>query len=162
GGWQAPPGWQPTGWQPPGSRPAPARAQRPTEPPRRELRHRAAAAMIFGLLSLLALSAANEVSHVGYLIAFAMVIGLAALVLGISAARRARLEDTMRPRGSVAAIILGAVSIALATLALIGLVFAHQLTNYEQCLNNAHGTAAQQACTRQLIHAIQHHFGPQG
>lgn len=118
--------------------------------------------MIFGLLSLLALSAANEVSHVGYLITFAMVIGLAALVLGISAARRARLEETMRPRGSVAAIILGAVSIALAVLALIGLVFAHQLTNYEQCLNNARGTAAQQACTQQLIHAIQHHFSSRG
>ncbi|HEX3492347.1 MAG TPA: hypothetical protein VHU92_23580, partial [Streptosporangiaceae bacterium] len=115
GTWQAPPppgAWQPPpSWQPPGP-PAPARAQRPTEQPRRELRHRAAAAMIFGLLSLLALSATGEVTHAGYLIAFALVIGLAALVLGITAARRARLEDTMRPRGSVAAIILGSVAIA--------------------------------------------------
>jgi hypothetical protein len=114
--------------------------------------------MIFGLLSLLALSAANEVSHVGYLITFALVVGLAALVLGISAARRARLEDTMRPRGSVAAIILGSVSLALAALALVGLVFTKQLTNYEQCMNNAHGTAAQQTCTRQLLHAMESRF----
>jgi hypothetical protein len=118
--------------------------------------------MIFGLLSLLALSAANEVSHVGYLITFALVVGLAALVLGISAARRARLEDTMRPRGSIAAIILGAVSIVLALLALAGLVFAKQLTNYEQCLNNAHGTAAQQTCTRQLLHGMESRFHQNG
>lgn len=111
--------------------------------------------MVFGLLSLFALSATGEVSHVGYLIAFAMVVGLAALVLGITAARRARLEDTMRPRGSVAAIILGSVSITLAALALVGLVFTKELTNYEQCINNAHGTAAQQTCTRQLVHAME-------
>jgi uncharacterized membrane protein len=114
--------------------------------------------MIFGLLSLLALSATGEVSHVGYLIAFSLVIGLAALVLGISAARRARLEDTMRPRGSVAAIILGSVSLTLAVLALIGLVFTKQLTNYQQCMNNAHGTSAQQTCTRQLLHSMESRF----
>jgi hypothetical protein len=114
--------------------------------------------MVFGLLSLLALSATGEVTHVGYLIAFALVVGLAALVLGITAARRARLEDTMRPRGSVAAIILGSVSLALAALALVGLVFTKQLTNYEQCMNNAHGTTAQQTCTRQLLHAMESRF----
>ena len=100
--------------------------------------------MIFGLLSLLALSAANEVSHVSYLITFALVVGLVGLVLGFSAARRARLENTMRPRGSIAAII------------------AKQLTNYEQCLNNAHGTTAQQTCTRQLLHAMESHFHQNG
>jgi hypothetical protein len=114
--------------------------------------------MVFGLLSLLALSATGEVSHASYLIAFGLVIGVAALALGISAARRARLEDTMRPRGSVAAIILGSVSVALALLALVGLIFTRQLTNYEQCVNNAHGTAAQQTCTRQLLHAMESRF----
>ena len=118
--------------------------------------------MIFGLLSLLALSAANEVRHTGYLITFALVVGLVGLVLGISAARRARHENTMRPRGSIAAIILGAVSILLALLALVGLVFAKQLTNYEQCLNNARSSTAQQTCTRQLLHAMESHFHQNG
>jgi hypothetical protein len=157
-------------WQPgkPGRRggpPTPARPprpSRPTAPPRRELRQRALAATIFALLSLLALVAANQAGHASYLVIFALVIAVAACVLGASAARRARREDTARPRGSVAGIILGAVAIILSLVALLGIIFARQLTNYEQCMNNAQTTAAQQACEHRLLQSVQSHYGQQG
>ncbi|HUZ27054.1 MAG TPA: hypothetical protein VMV07_25165 [Streptosporangiaceae bacterium] len=130
--------------------------------PRRELRQRALAAAIFGLLSLLALAAANQAGHASYLVGFALVVGVAAGVLGASAARRARQEDAARPPGSVAAVILGVVSVVLSLLAFVGIIFARQLTTYEQCTNNATSNAAQQACARELLHAIQSHPGQQG
>jgi predicted PurR-regulated permease PerM len=142
----------------PESAPVPARARRPgrpTAPPRRELRQQALAAAVFGLLGLLALSAVSQAGHALYLVAFALVIGAAACVLGVSAGRRARREDTVRPRGSVAAIILGAVSVVLALFAMVGIAFNQQLTSYEQCMNNAVTTAAQHACTQQLLHAVE-------
>jgi peptidoglycan/LPS O-acetylase OafA/YrhL len=129
---------------------------------RRELRHRALAAAVFGLLSLLALTAANQAGHASYLVSFALVVGVAACVLGVSAARRARREDTARPPGSVAAIILGVVSIVLSLLAFVGIVFAKQLTTYEQCRNNATSNVEQQACTRQLMHSVQSRYGQGG
>jgi hypothetical protein len=151
---QPPPGTYP----PPEFRPAPARPQRPSRPaapPRRELRQQALAASVFGLLGLLALTAANQAGHALYLVVFALVIGAAGCVLGISAGRRARREATMRPRGSVAAIVLGAVTIVLSLFAIIGIAYSQQLTTYEQCMKNATTTAAQQACTHQLMHAVQ-------
>ena len=93
---------------------------------------------------------------------FALVVGVTACVLGASAARRARREDTARPPGSVAAVILGVVAIVLSLLAFVGIVFARQLATYEQCMNNAPSNAAQQACTRQLMHSVQSRYGQQG
>jgi hypothetical protein len=132
----------------------------PTEPPRRELRQRAAAGAIFGLLSLLALSAVSQAGHALYLVIFALVIGALGGVLGISAARRARRENTIRPRGAVAAIVLSAISISLGLLALIGVIFSRQLTDYEQCMNSARTTAAQQVCTDRLLHAVESGYIP--
>jgi hypothetical protein len=146
-----PPGWQPPPNVPVRPQPRPA----PTKPPRQELRHRAIAANVFGLLSLLSLAAANQVKHVGYLVAFSLIIAVVGLVLGISAARRARLDDTMRPRGSVSSIILGSVAIVLALLTLVGLVFSKQLTTYQDCISSAHSTAAQQNCARNLLHGLE-------
>jgi peptidoglycan/LPS O-acetylase OafA/YrhL len=145
--------------------PASIRGQRPTRPtaaPRRELRQRAAAATIFGLLSLLALSGAAQANHALYLVIFALAVGLAAGVLGVSAAIGARRESTARPRGAVAGVILGGMSIALSLLAIVAIVFSSQLTNYEQCVNKAHTTAAQQACTRQMLKSVQSHYGDGG
>jgi hypothetical protein len=143
----------------PAGRPAPERRSRPTARPRQELRHRAVAATIFGLLSLLALSAANQAGHASYLVAFALAVGVAACVLGITAARRARREDTALPRGSITGIVLGTVSIGLALLAIVAMVFTQQLTSYEQCMHSAATTPAQQSCTRQLLRAVQTHYG---
>jgi Na+/proline symporter len=130
-------------------------ASRRTAPPRRELRQRALAAAIFGLLGLIALSAANQAGHASYLVGFALIIGAAGCVLGISAVVRARRDETIRPRGSVAGIIMGAVCVVLSLLAFVGIIFARQLTSYESCMNNATTNAAQQACTQQLMRAVQ-------
>jgi hypothetical protein len=159
--WGQPTGQQPQwgqqpGWTPPGSGPGrPQRPARPTAPPRRELRQRAAAAAFFGLLALLALTAANEVHRPLYLVIFSMVIGAGAAVLGISAAVRARKDNTRRPPGSVAAIVLGVISILLAGISVLAIVFARQLSNYEQCMNNASTSAAKQACANQMLQSIQ-------
>lgn len=142
----------------PGSVPAPVpQPARPSGPPRRELRHRAAAAALFGALSLFALSASGQAEHASYLLAFALVIGVAAAVLGITAARAARTEGTTRPRGSMAAIILGVVSVVLTAVTIFGMVFNSQLTRYGNCVQAARGNAAQQACTRQFIRSLEKH-----
>jgi hypothetical protein len=158
-----PPGPPPSGSlparppRPPGrpQRPARPAQPRPSAPPRRELRQRALAAAVFGLLSLLALSVADQVRHVLYLVTFALVVGLAADVLGISAARRARRETTARPRGSVAAIIMGSVSVILSLLAVVVVTYSQQFAQYEQCMNNAPTRAAEQVCAHNLMHAVQ-------
>jgi hypothetical protein len=150
---------------PPGQAPAPVppvitRPQgRPTGVPRRELRQQALAATIFGLLSMLALTAANQAGHAVYLVVFALVIGVAAAVLGISAGRRAHREGAARPRGSVAGIILGVVSVILALMALFVLTFSRQFASYEQCMNKATTPAAQQACTHHLLQSVQSRYG---
>jgi uncharacterized membrane protein affecting hemolysin expression len=92
-------------------------------------------------------------------VAFSLVISIAGLALGISGARRARLDETMRPRGTIASIILACVAIVLALLTLVGLVFDKQLNSYQQCMSSAHSTAAQQTCARHLMHNIESRLG---
>jgi hypothetical protein len=134
--------------------PRPARP-RPTAPARRELRQEALAAAVFGLLSLLALAVADQVSHPLYLVTFALVVGLAAGVLGVIAGRRARRDNTARPRGSVAAVVMGSVAVVLGLLAAVVLSYSQQFTQYEQCMNGATSHAAEQVCAHNLVHAIQ-------
>ena len=154
---------------PPGSVPpsvprpsAPASARpRPAGVPRRELRQQALAAAIFGLLSLLALTAANQAGHAIYLVIFALVVGLGATVLGITAGSRAHREGAVRPRGSVASIVLGVISVVLSLMALVVLAIPHQVANYEQCMDNASTSAQAQTCMNQLLQAVQSHYGQQ-
>ena len=120
------------------------------------------AAAVFGLLSLLALSVAGQVTHPLYLVVFALIVGLGAAVLGISAARRARRENTARPRGSVAAIILGTVAVIVGLLAVLVIAYSPQFNQYEQCLKGASSTAAEQVCAHNLLHAVQSQEGGNG
>ncbi len=123
------------------SRRQPRRSRRrPTAPPRRDLQHRGLAAAVLGLISLFALSAANLVAHALYLVTFAVVVGLIAIMAGASASRRAGEEETARPRGSLAAIILGVLSIALSALVAVGIVFASSDQRLRAVLQHrAHG-----------------------
>jgi hypothetical protein len=147
-------GQPPRPGQPP-RRPAQPRRPRPTAPPRRELRQRALAASIFGLISLFALSAAGEVKHALYLVIFSFAVAVLAIVAGASAARRARREETARPRGSLAAIILGSAAILLCAVSVFAIVFATQFANYETCIGNAPSTAAKQVCATKFMQAVQ-------
>ncbi len=116
------------------------------------MRQRAVAALILGMLSLLALLGVSTNFHRGvYLVVFSLAVGIAACWFGITAMRKARLAVTMRPRGAVAGIVLGVIG---ALLSLVGLfilaVYWQQLNTYSQCVNQANTPSAQQACADQL------------
>ena len=87
--------------------------------------------------------------------AFAFVVAVIAIVAGASASRRARREETARPRGSLAAVILGSVAIFLCAVSLVAIVFATQFSAYETCVGNASGNAAKQACAQTFIRDVQ-------
>jgi predicted PurR-regulated permease PerM len=120
------------------------------------VRQRAIAALILGLLSVLALLGVGSNFHRGiYLVIFGLLVGISACWFGISAMRRARLALTMRPRGAVAGIVLGVIGALISVILLI--VFAafwHQLTSFSQCLNQANTPSAQQACVNQLHRSV--------
>jgi amino acid transporter len=113
------------------------------------------AATVFGLLSLFALTAAGQVNHALYLVGFAFAVAVLAIGAGASASRRARREETARPRGSLAAVILGSASVFLCAVSLVAIVFATQFADYETCLTNAPGSTAKQACATKFMQAVE-------
>ena len=162
---QAPPGNAP--WQPPGGpsqprRPGragprqPARPARPLRPAEPSIRQRAIAALILGVLSLLALLGVGSNFRRGiYLVIFALVVGIGACWFGITAMRKARNSASMRPRGAVAGTVLGVIGALLGVVLLIVFVaFWNQLTSFSQCLNQASTPSAQQACVNQLHRSV--------
>ncbi len=125
---------------------------------------RALAALIFGLLAMLALLGVGANLQRGvYLVIFSVIIGPAACVLGATAMRRARKDATMRPRGAVAGIVLGALAgvLSLCLLAMFAL-FSAQLNAYGRCLNLAQSPAAQRACTTQFYQSVNGRLGGSG
>jgi hypothetical protein len=95
-------------------------------------------------------------------VAFAFAVAVVAIVAGASASRRARREETARPRGSLAAVILGSVAIFLCAVSLIAVVFASQFAAYETCISNAPTSAAKQACATKFMQAIQNQVNGHG
>jgi hypothetical protein len=120
------------------------------------------AATVFGLLSLFALTAAGQVDHSLYLVTFAFAVAVLAIVAGASASRRARREETARPRGSLAAVILGSVAIFLCAVSLVAIVFAKQFADYETCISNSPTSAAKQACATRFMQAVQNQVNGHG
>jgi hypothetical protein len=115
-------------------------------------------AFLLAVLSVLALLGVgrNFDFHRGvYLVIFALLLGLAACWLGISAIRRAGRAASMRPRGAVLGMAFGALGALISALLLIILVaFWGQLTTYSRCLGTANTLAARQACVNQLDHSL--------
>jgi len=140
------------------ARARPPRPPRPTRPPEPALRQRAYAAMFLAVLSVIALFGigGNFDFHRGvYLVIFALVVGLAACWLGVTAMRRARQSASMRPRGALLGTVFGAIGAFLSAFLLVILaVFWGQLTTYSQCLGAANTVTAQQACLNQLNHSL--------
>jgi hypothetical protein len=116
------------------------------------MRQRAVAALILGMLSLLALLGVSSNFHRGiYLVIFSLAVGIAACWFGITAMRKARLAVTMRPRGAVAGIVLGVIAAVLSVGVLVFFAaFWPQLNAYSKCLHEANTPSAQQACADQL------------
>lgn len=121
------------------------------------MRQRGLAALILGVLSLLALLGVSSNFHRGiYLVIFSLAVGISACWFGITARRKARLAATMRPRGAVAGIVLGVIGALISVVLLI--VFAafwQQLNTFSQCVNQANTPSAQQACVNQLHQSVK-------
>ena len=131
----------------------PARQLPPPDP---DLRQRALAAFVLGLLSLLGLTLGlGNVHRSVYVATLALLFAVTAIWLGAGANRRARRSGTARPRGSVSGIVLGGFGLAVSALWLMALaVFWPQLSAYYNCMNGANTVVAQQACHNQLTHSI--------
>jgi hypothetical protein len=169
----APAGGRPPAWHQPQGRgllprepgqrhPSPRQAKpKPTRPPEREVRQRAVAALVFGLLSVLALVGIGSDLHRGILlIGFSVLFGPTACVLGITAMRKARRADAYRPRWAIAGVVLGVIASTFAIpVLLLYLVFPRPLTAYVTCLSRAQSASGSQACTDQLYQAIQNQLG---
>ena len=141
-------------------RPAPGRPAgppRPTRPPEPSVRQRALAAFFLGGLSVLAaLLGVGSNPHRGiYLVLFALVVGVAACWLAISAMQQARRAGSMRPRGAVFATVLGVLGSLLSVIMLVAFaVFWQQLTTFNQCISSANTLTAQQQCLTQVHRAL--------
>lgn len=108
------------------------------------------------MLSLLSLFAVGSNFRRGiYLVIFALLLGLCACWLGVTAMVRARRSGSMRPASSIAGTVLGIVGAALSALMLVFFAaFWPQLTSFSQCLNSANTVSAQQACLDQLHRSV--------
>lgn len=139
--------------RPPGG---PAGPGRPLRPPESAVRQRAVAAVLLGVLSLLALLGVGTNFHRGiYLVIFSFVVGLAACWFGMTAIRRARRSVTMRPRGAIAGTVLGIIGALLGAVLLIAFAaFWPQLNTFSRCLDAANTPSAQQACLSQLHRSV--------
>jgi len=139
-----------TGSRQPGTQPG--KAAVPAEP---ALQQRALAALLLALLSLAGLFSLNYLQRGIYLVAYALLAGLMAMWLAVTALARARRGRTTRPRGSIIATVIAGVGIILSVIMLIAFaVFGKQLTAYGRCLSLASTSADRQACQTQFIHAV--------
>jgi hypothetical protein len=137
---------------PPPTAPTPGRVAAPAEP---ATRRRAVAALLIALLSLVGLLSLNYLQRGIYLVVYALLAGLIAMWLAVTALARARRGGTARPRGSVTATVIAAIGIILSAVMLIAFaVFGKQLNAYGQCLSAASTSSDQQACQNQFIHAV--------
>ncbi len=133
----------------------------PLLPPDPALQHRSVAALFVAMLSLAGFLGFNFDLHRGILIVlYALLAGVVALWLGLTAMSRARRNRTARPRGSVAATAIAGVGIGLSTAMLLAFaVFGKQLTTYGQCLSGAVTVQAQQSCYNHLSHELNRQIG---
>lgn len=130
----------------------PGNAAVPAEP---AVQRRALAALFLALLSLAGLFSLNYLQRGIYLVAYALLAGLMAMWLAVTALARARRGRTTRPRGSIIATVIAGVGIILSVIMLIAFaVFGKQLTAYGRCLSLASTSADRQACQTQFIHAV--------
>jgi hypothetical protein len=129
----------------------PPRPARPTRPAEQPARHRAIAALLLGLVSLLSLFGIRTDYQRGiYLVVFAVLVGLIAGWFGITAMRSARRQATMRPPWALFGTVLAAIGVVGGALMLLFFaVYWQQLKTYSQCMNSANSPSAEQVCVNQ-------------
>jgi len=123
------------------------------------LRQRAVASLVFGLIALAALLGLGTDLHKGiYLLIFSAAVGIAALVIGITALVKARKTGSYRPRFAVGGIVLGALATLISVPILATyLAFPTQVSNYVNCLHQAQTSSDQRACMNKFYKSI--HLG---
>ncbi|MDA8323118.1 MAG: hypothetical protein M0030_25375 [Actinomycetota bacterium] len=138
----------------PGPQSRPPARQRGARPDR-ELRQRAAAALVFGVVSLFALLwLGASASRAVYLLLFSVVVGIAGAAIGITALVKANRTGAYRPRGAVGGIVLGAIATVLAGLMLMAfLMYPGPIRSYFRCVQVATTQTAQTACLNGLYHS---------
>jgi hypothetical protein len=131
----------------------PARQRPPSDP---ALRQRALAALTLGALSLLGLAfGLGNLRRGIYVAVLVLLLGVTAIWLGVTAARKARRRGTARPRGAVSGAVLGGFGLAFSALWLLILaVFWPQLNTYYNCMSGANTVAAKQLCRTQLNNSV--------
>ncbi len=150
---------QPADVRRPAQRPA---GPRPTRQPDRELRQRAIASLVLGVLSLVALlGLGGDLRRLVYLLIFSAVIGVASAVIGVTAVLKARRTGSYRPRGAVGGIVLGALA-AMLSIPILALyiAFPRQVDNYVTCLHQAQTTGGDKACVDRFYRSV--HLGAPG
>jgi hypothetical protein len=132
----------------------PPRPQLP--PPGPALQQRAWAALALSVLSLLAMTQISNIHRGVYVIGVALVVAVAALALSFPTMSAAKRAGARRPRGVVAATVLGLIAVVFSSFALAGfLLFRAELTQYANCLSGATTPAAQTACQNQLDNSVR-------
>jgi len=156
-----PPARTPGRKEPPAGAGGKGRALLPPEP---ALRHRALAALIVALLSLVGLLGFNiEAQRPVLVVIYSLLAGATALWLALTAMRRARRSRTARPRGSVVATVIAGVGIGLAGAMLLAFgLFGRQLSDYGRCLSGANTIAGSQTCYSRFSHALDREIGLTG
>lgn len=124
----------------------------PAEP---TTQRRALAALLVALLSLTGVLALGAPQRGVLLVGYALLAGVVALWLAVTARARAKRGRTARPHGSAAATAIAGVGILLSVVLLLAFVMlGRQMSAYGRCLSDAGTSAAQQACRVQFTHAV--------
>jgi hypothetical protein len=124
----------------------------PAEPAAQQ---RAVAALLVALLSLTGVLALGTPQRGVFLVGYALLAGVVAMWLAVTAQVRARRGRTARPHGSVAATAIAGVGILLSVVLLLAFaMLGQQMAAYGRCLSEAGTSAARQACQAQFTRAV--------
>ena len=116
---------------------------------------RAVAALLVALLSLTGVLALGVPQRGVLLVGYALLAGVVARWLAVTAQVQALRGRSARPRGSAAATAIAGVGILLSVVLLLAfIVLGRQMSAYGRCLSGAGTSTAQQACQAQFTRAV--------
>jgi hypothetical protein len=131
------------------------RRGKPPPPAEQTTQRRALAALLVALLSLTGVLALGAPQRGVWLAGYALLAGVVAMWLAVTAQVRARQGRTARPRGSAAATVIAGAGILLSVVLLLAFVMlGRQMSAYGRCLSEAGTSTAQQACRDQFTRAV--------
>jgi hypothetical protein len=98
-----------------------------------------------------------------YLVIFSALVGIAAIVIGVSAIVKARKTGSYRPRGVIGGIGLGVLATVFSlAFGALYLAYPNQTRTYVNCIDQAQTTSQRQTCLNQLEKSIGASLPKQG